>query len=125
VLRRRKLECTLIYYMFNACSCTAPCGIRGSRMKSYRYSSPEADIIIQNHVRGMFPDLRDEWKRVMSHPDPSQAELLRLLQATATEFRASFKITKPGLRKQGYRDLSLINKEEELKVCLHVHRTYP
>jgi hypothetical protein len=73
-------------------------------------------MLIQDYLPGLFPELRKQWERYLSLPDPAQGELLRLLQSTAAEFRSKFKITKPGLRKQGYRDLSLVDKEEEQKV---------
>jgi hypothetical protein len=47
---------------------------------------------------------------------PDEQKFLSLLNSTITTFRNTFKLTKPGLRKLGYRDLSLIDKEDDIKV---------
>jgi hypothetical protein len=62
-----------------------------------------------------FPDLKKEWKKVASS-NPDKTSVIELLDKTRHRFRSQFTITKYGLRKTGYRDLSMVDKEEEAKV---------
>ena len=56
------------------------------------------------------------WRQFNSLPPGEQ--LISFLDTAATSFRNKYKITKPGLRKHGYRDLSMIDKETDAKVRL-------
>jgi len=47
---------------------------------------------------------------------PPGEQYISFLDTAANSFRTAYKITKPGLRKHGYRDLSMIDKETDAKV---------
>jgi hypothetical protein len=59
--------------------------------------------------------LTKAWKKYTSG-EPNKDKFIGLLEKTADRFRSLYTVTKPGLRKVGYRDLSMIDKENEAKV---------
>jgi hypothetical protein len=62
------------------------------------------------------PDLTKAWKKYTSSGDSNKDKFIGLLKKTADRFRSLYTVTKPGLRKVGYRDLSMIDNENEAKV---------
>ena len=68
-----------------------------------------------------FPDLKKMSKQFNSLPPGEQ--YISFLDTAANSFRTAYKITKPGLRKHGYRDLSMIDKENDSKVFAPAKKT--
>jgi len=63
-----------------------------------------------------FRDLQKEWKELGDVDKAATEDVLSLLDKTRERFRKTFKLTRPGHRKTGYRDLSMVDKDREAKV---------
>src|SRR5579862_9368663 len=68
----------------------------------------------QKQILSQFPQIHERWKKFLKSPSTKE-NFIHLLEATSHHFRKSFKVTKPGLRKKGYRDLSMVDQEAARK----------